>query len=348
MAIRVKMTIGLKDDVGVSFGTLNKVSDRHLQVEIDAEYHQGQILEFQFALEGWRASVQGEVAVIRVAPHELPHGPTTYALKIVSLAKDRETLYRDWLYEIAQGGGATAPPPRDPTSSVVSNVDRVSRRAEGEKRLKNLERQREARRSYSVVSSIAGSGVTNARPGVGRQALRNALRGFAGQPDEEKAEDEPPASVPPPSRPPARVPAPSRPPASVPAPSRLRDVPSVPPSSISHAGSDQRRRKRVDVRVALDASPPRVDARFYEPKRFLAQYRDHLDRDVLFLRHDDLDIAVGRGVRVRVVLPTDDTVVCDGKVAAVLPSGTGLLLFLDDDDRSLLRRTAARLLRERR
>ncbi len=358
MAIRVKMTIGLKDDVGVSFGTLNKVSDRHLQVEIDAEYHQGQILEFQFALEGWRASVQGEVAVIRVAPHELPHGPTTYALKIVSLAKDKETLYRDWLYEIAQGGGATAPPPRDPTSSVVSNVDRVSRRAEGEKRLKNLERQREARRSYSVVSSIAGSGVTNARPGVGRQALRNALRGFAGQPDEEKAEDEPPASVPPPSRPPASVPppsrppasvpAPSRPPASVPAPSRLRDVPSVPPSSISHAGSDQRRRKRVDVRVALDASPPRVDARFYEPKRFLAQYRDHLDRDVLFLRHDDLDIAVGRGVRVRVVLPTDDTVVCDGKVAAVLPSGTGLLLFLDDDDRSLLRRTAARLLRERR
>jgi hypothetical protein len=35
-------------------------------------------------------------------------------------------------------------------------------------------------------------------------------------------------------------------------------------------------------------------------------------------------------------------------VATTLPSGMGLLLFLDDDERSLLRRTAARLLRERR
>jgi hypothetical protein len=122
----------------------------------------------------------------------------------------------------------------------------------------------------------------------------------------------------------------------------------VTPSTVSQAGSAQRRRRRLDVRVVADASPPRIEARFHDPNRYLAQYRDHLDRDVLFLRHDDLDIAVGRGVRIRIVLPTEETLVCDGKVAAALPSGTGLLLFLGDDERSLLRRTAARLLRERR
>ncbi len=347
MAIRVKMTIGLKDDVGVSFGTLEKVSDRHLQVEIDAEYHKGQMLEFQFALEGWRTSVQGEVAVVRVVPHQMPHGPTTYALKIVSIGDGKETTYREWLYEIAQGGGASVAPRRDPGSSVTSNVSRASRLAEGERRLQALDRQREARRTYSVVSSIAGSGATEARPGVGRKALRDALRGFAGRGKGEPADEadasqpsSPPASPPPRSQPPR-----SRPPVSD--TSLLEEV-SVTPSTVSQAGSAQRRRRRLDVRVVADASPPRIEARFHDPNRYLAQYRDHLDRDVLFLRHDDLDIAVGRGVRIRIVLPTEETLVCDGKVAAALPSGTGLLLFLGDDERSLLRRTAARLLRERR
>ncbi len=139
MAIRVKMTIGLKDDVGVSFGTLEKVSDRHLQVEIDAEYHKGQMLEFQFALEGWRTSVQGEVAVVRVVPHQMPHGPTTYALKIVSIGDGKETTYREWLYEIAQGGGGgggpppPAPPPGPPRrgpaprSRLLGHLERLPR-----------------------------------------------------------------------------------------------------------------------------------------------------------------------------------------------------------------------------
>jgi hypothetical protein len=353
MAIRVTMTIGLKDDAGVGFGTLTKVSDRHLQVEIDAQYDRGQPLEFQFALEGWRTSVQGQAAVIRVSPHELSHGPTTYALKIVSLADGKEAVYRNWLYEIAQGGGASVAPHPDATSSVISRVDRASRRAEGEQRLRALERQREARRNHSVVSSIAGSGATSDRPGVGRQALRSALQGFAGRSGDERSTtrttDPTPShtrgSAPPPSRPPASTAPPSRPPRRA---APWREELSVPPSSISRTASERRRTKRLDIRVAPDASPPRVEARFHDPKRFLSQYRDHLDRDVLFLRHDGLDIAVGRQVRVRLLLPTDDAVVCDAKVATTLPSGMGLLLFLDDDERSLLRRTAARLLRERR
>jgi hypothetical protein len=102
------------------------------------------------------------------------------------------------------------------------------------------------------------------------------------------------------------------------------------------------------VRVRTDTEPPRVEARFADPRRYLAQYRDHLDRDVLFLRHDDLALAVDTRARVRILLPTDDVVLCDARVGASLPSGTGFVLQLGDDERSLLRRTAAKLLRERR
>jgi hypothetical protein len=359
MAIRVTMTIALRDDNGVVFGTLTKVSDRHLQAEADAEFREGQLVEFQFALEGRRTSVQGQAAVIRVVPHELPHGPTTFALKIVDLAPGKEVDYREWLYDLAHGGGTSARPHRDHASSISSTISNASeRRSEGERRLAAIERAKVARRTHSVVSSIAGGSASAARDGVGRQALRNALRGFAvrsSTPESAGADGEPRGRAqrlevePIVDRGPRSTPGAS---ASRPPPRLRADDISVPPSDISRvsgrgAGSDQKR-QRLDVRVRLDTDPPRVEARFLDSRRYLAQYRDHLDRDVLFLRHDDLDLALGRRVRVRILLPTDDVVLCDATVGASLPSGTGFVLQLDDGDRSLLRRTAAKLLRDRK
>lgn len=121
------------------------------------------------------------------------------------------------------------------------------------------------------------------------------------------------------------------------------------PSDWSTASSTRRRgkRRRIEVKVTDHTEPPRVLVCFHDPKRFLAMYRDHLDRDVLFLRHDGPVLPMGGSVRVRLVTPTEDVVLCDATIQAVLPSGVGIVLSLDDDDRSLLRRTAASLLRRK-
>jgi len=351
MAIRVKMTIGLRDDDGVVFGTLSKVSDRHLQVESDASYERGQVLEFQFALEGRRTSVQGDAQVQRVVPHELPHGPSSYAMKVLAVAKGTEAAYREWLYDLAHGGGSSVQPHRDHASSISSTVSRATeRRADGERRLADLERRRAQRSSSSVVSSIMGSSVSATRDGVGRQALRQALRGFAVRSSGPEAVEHglegggrrplevepilggiPPRSATPRSMPPRG------------------DEPSITPSDFSSAGrSDRSKRKRMDIRVRRDTSPARVEVRFIDPRRYLAMYREHLDRDVLFVRHDDLDFALQSPVRARLVLPNDQVILCDASVGACLPSGTGFVLKLDDGERSLLRRTAAQLLRSRK
>ncbi len=351
MAIRVTMTIGLRDSNGVVFGTLGKVSDRHLQVQSDAEYQREQIVEFQFALEGRRTSVQGDAQVVRVVPHELPHGPTTYALKILTLAKGKEATYRQWLYDLAHGGGSSARPHRDHAPSITSTISNASeRRAEGEARLAALERAKGARKSHSIVSSIAGSSASAARAGVGRKALRQALRGFAvrsttpepASPDQERRlEVEPLVDGEPRPRQADR----SVPPRSTPG---RREPPSITPSDFQSTTTRGRKRKRMEVRVRTDTEPKRVEVRFSDPRRYLAMYRDHLDRDVIFLRHEDLDLAIHSPMRARLVLPNDEVVLCDASVGACLPSGTGILLRLDDDERSLLRRTAAALLRARK
>jgi len=349
------MTVGLRDDNGVVFGTLSKVSDRYLQVESDADYERGQMLEFQFALEGRGTSVQGDAQVVRVVPHEIPHGPSSYALKVLAVAQGMEAVYREWLYDLAHGGGSSLQPQRDHASSISSTISRTpQRRAEGERRLAQLEQRRARRSSNSVVSSIMDSSVSATRDGVGRQALRQTLRGFAVRSSGPEAVD--PDSVgggrrpmdvepilgelPPRSLPPHSVPPRSRPPRS--------DEPSITPSGFSSAGrSDRQKRKRVDIRVRRDTDPARVEVRFADPRRYLAMYRDHLDRDVLFVRHEDLDMALQCRVRARLVLPNDQVILCDASVGACLPSGTGLLLKLNDAERSLLRRTAAQLLRSR-
>ena len=354
MAIRVTMTIGLRDDAGVVFGTLQKVSDRHLQAQSDAEYQQGQIVEFQFALEGRRTSVQGDAQIVRVSPHEMSHGPATYALKILTLAKGKEAVYREWLYELAHGGGSSARPHQDHASSISSTLSNAEqRRLEGERRLAALERAKSERRSRSVVSSIVGSSVSSARPGVGRQALRQALRGFAVRggdvgsagPDDrvQRALEVEPlvGGIPPRSVSPRSVSPRSMSPSS---------EPSITPSDYSSPGgrSDRPRRQRMEIRVRRDTDPSRVEVRFADARRYLAMYRDHLDRDVLFVRHDELDLPLGSPVRTRLVLPNDEVILCDASVGACLPSGTGLILSLDEGDRSLLRRTAAQLLRARK
>ena len=272
-------------------------------------------------------------------------------MKILSLAKGKETVYREWLYDLAHGGGSSQKPHRDHSSSISSTISNAAeRRSEGERRLAAIERAKAERRSNSVVSSIMGSSVSATRAGVGRQALRQALRGFAVR----GGSAEPTTSEPGADRPleveplVGGVPRRNGPTRSMPP---LRDEPSITPSEFSAAGgrSGKARRKRLDVRVRLDTQPPRVEARFADARRYLAMYRDHLDRDVLFVRHEDLvDLALDSPVRARLVLPDDEVVLCDARVGACLPSGIGLVLRLDEGDRSLLRRTAAKLLRARK
>jgi hypothetical protein len=289
MALRVSMTIALRDEHGVVFGNLDKVSDRHLQVSIDADYQRGQVIEFQFALEGMRRSVQGEAAVIRVVPDEKGGGLCTYALKIVSLSSDAKRAFEAWLYELAQGGGTSAKPHRDHASSIISTISRTSeRRREGERRLARLERSQPAQ-NPSWVSSIAASQRSESRTGVGRAAVRAALRGFA---------------------------------------DRSTDG--------SHSAS-----------VTSRAKPDRLQVKV-RPATFLHQYRDHLDHDVLFLRLEAAELPVDSAVRVHLVLPTDDRMRCDAVVGAHLPSGTGLILHLEDQERSTLRAVATQLMRQRR
>ncbi len=297
------MTIALRDEHGVVFGNLDKVSDRHLQVSIDADYQRGQVIEFQFALEGMRRSVQGEAAVIRVVPDEKGGGLCTYALKIVSLSRDAKRAFEAWLYELAQGGGTSAKPHRDHASSIISTISRTSeRRREGERRLARLERSQPAQ-NPSWVSSIAASQRSESRTGVGRAAVRAALRGFA---------------------------------------DRSTDG--------SHSASVTSRAKpdRLQVKVRTDTIPARIEARFSDPATFLHQYRDHLDHDVLFLRLEAAELPVDSAVRVHLVLPTDDRMRCDAVVGAHLPSGTGLILHLEDQERSTLRAVATQLMRQRR
>ncbi len=358
MAIRVTMTIAIRDENGVQFCTLEKVSDRHLQVQSTTSYVKGQPVEFQFALEGYRASVQGDAVIVRVAPHEIEQGPTTYALKILAVSDKVAKLYRQWLYDLAHGGGSSNRPHEHHASSISSVVsDASARRAEGERRLAAIEEKRARRQTHSVVSSIARSGtVSGVRDGVGRSALRKTLRGWAVR---SSTPDSTPPSSTEPSEPPRRrlqvdpIVEDIDPP-SVPRAPRQRAPRSTPPvstpstwSTTSTTTGRRHKRKRMEVKVADHTDPPRVLVRFHDPKRFLAMYRDHLDRDVLFVRHDGPELPAGSPVRVRIVTPTDDVVLCDGTLQAVLPSGVGVVLKLDDDERSLLRRVAASLLRKK-
>jgi hypothetical protein len=328
------MTIALRDDRGLVFATLSKLSERHMMVESDAAYDRGHLLEFQFTPEARRASVQGQAVVLRVEPATVAGGPASYALRIVELASGSAPLYREWLRDLAHGGGSSSRPHHHHASSITSSVTSASsRRAEGEQRLAALDERRRKGPS-SVVSSIVGSSTTDARAGHGRKAMRQALRGFAVRRSGGDAN--------------GRLPVEPVLDQVVP---RRRDHArpvAATPSEISGVGGRQHRRPGLEISVSDHTDPPRVEVRFNEPRSFLAMFRQHLDRDVLFLRYDGPELRVDGRARVRMVLPTDDVVLCDAHVGANLPSGTGFLLHMTEQERELLRSVYGRIRRQSR
>jgi hypothetical protein len=292
MAIRVTMTIALRDRGGLEFATLTKVSERYLQVESEHHYPQGRMVEFQFGLEGRRTSIQGEGLVARVEPLSAPRGAQRYAIRIVTLAPPVAERYGAWLRELAHGGGSSARPHRDHASSI----SHASASCRGD------------------VSDIMGSSATDARPGVGRGAVRQALRGFAVRGEERAVEP------------------------LMGEPSAFDSLPAWDTDGTPTEGRG--RPRRVSWTLARHHDPPRLELRFADPRRYLAMYREHLDRDVLFLRLEDPPLRVDSRVKVRVVLPSEAVVLCGAHVAAVLPSGTALLLRLNAEERDTLLREA--------
>jgi hypothetical protein len=105
-------------------------------------------------------------------------------------------------------------------------------------------------------------------------------------------------------------------------------------------GEGARKRRRVEVKVAAQASPPIVMVRFNDPERYVAYYWKHLHRDALKVRFDDPELERNTQVNVRLVLPGGSTVKCGGYVRVVNANGFALRLELSDSARSTLRLSA--------
>jgi len=359
VAIRVKMSISLRDERGVIFGSLKKVSDRQLDVVCESAYMRGQLLEFQFELEGFRVSVYGKARVEGVNTPEL--GPSRYVLRIVEQESSQAAQYREWLYELAQGGGSSSRP-HEHLSSIISNTARArpERMAEGERRLRAMDERRTRSSATSTSSSWLSSSVSGARRGVGRTALREALRSYTTEQDELEAwsreqDERAPERRRPSARPRrARVRGEQRSVASsdVGRSERSSSVSSVRPtrerrSSQNQGSAPKRKRRRVDVKVAANANPPIVNVRFNDPKRYQRQYREYLRRDALYVRIEHSGLALDTAVQVRLVIPGGHALIADGRVVADMPTGLGVALVLDDEQRHLLRLAAGRWRRNR-
>lgn len=323
MAIPVQISISLRDQRGVVVSRLIQVSDRTLEVEGETARLPGERLEFQFELEGFHATLYGEAVVERVTDPEFGRGRCF--LNIVEIERRRKALFREWLYEMSQGGG-TPRRPHAHLDSVISSTacSRAGRREEGEARLRVLERTRSQVGSRSM-SAPGGSSMIGTRGGVGRKALRAALATYGAQP----------ASQPPPDGEPL--------PAASSAPTR-RDRRGTEPPRADGAGSKslRRKRRRVDVRIAHGAKPPLVVVRYNDPLRYNKHYWEHLQRKALQVRCRDADLPAGSEIRLRIVMPGGAVVSCPATVELVMPNGLGLVLELDAGDAASLRLSAGR------
>jgi hypothetical protein len=105
-------------------------------------------------------------------------------------------------------------------------------------------------------------------------------------------------------------------------------------------GDGTRKRRRVEVKVASQATPPIVMVRFNDPERYVAYYWQHLHRDTLKVRFSDHELERNAQVNVRLVLPGGSTVKCSGFVRLANEGGFALKLELNDSARSTLRLSA--------
>ncbi len=177
MAIRVDNSISIRSEYGVTLGRLLQVSDKQLLVAADTKFRPGSQLEFQLELPAYGATVYGLAQVTRVTAYN--DAPNRYLLAIAQLSTKDRNLYQQWLYELAQVGGA---PSR--SSAVVSSI--VSTTGERPPPPSKPAPAAPAARKgpdlqWSAASSASPS-ASGARHSVGRAAVREALRArFSGR-----------------------------------------------------------------------------------------------------------------------------------------------------------------------
>ena len=184
MAIRVDTSISIRSEYGVTLGRLLQVSDKQLLVQAGTKFRPGSQLEFQLELASYGATVYGLAQVTRVTAYN--DAPSRYLLAITKLSTKDRTLYQQWLYELAQVGGASSR-----SSAVASSiVSTMSERQPPASVPALAAPQRPARRGpelqWSTASAASAASAVSAasesRPNVGRAAVREALRArFAGR-----------------------------------------------------------------------------------------------------------------------------------------------------------------------
>lgn len=106
------------------------------------------------------------------------------------------------------------------------------------------------------------------------------------------------------------------------------------------AGGANRKRRRVEVKVASGATPPIVMIRFNDPERYVAYYWKHLHRDAIQVRYDGAQLEKDTEVSVRLVLPGGSMVKCSGRVRVSSEAGFGIALDLIGTARATLRQSA--------
>jgi hypothetical protein len=188
-------------------------------------------------------------------------------------------------------------------SNPKADPDRIR---EGQRRLEAVDEAHARRSSPSNASSVTGAS-SPGRTGVGRAALRDALRGWG-----EGSEGSSP---------------------------RHPERETIRGTSLDRGVAQGV--SPVEVRLAASAQPPRLLVRFHDRRRFLDMFRDHLDRDMVFVRCEGAGLATGTTVAVRLAFPGGDIPMAEGLVLAVLPSGVAIQLRLSAEDRNQVRQAVA-------
>ncbi len=396
MALRVDTGISLRSEYGVTPGRLLKVSDKQMLVTAETKFRPGAKVEFQLELEAYGATVFGIAQVSRVTAYT--DAPNRYLLVISQLSSKDKQLYQRWLYDLAQ---VTGPASRAGlASSIVSTLGpRGPASRPPQSTPERTPRSSPPAKGQGRWSVTVGSAVSDARKGVGRAAVREALRArFAERMRSKQTTGAPPPEA---SREPAEqakpaedgtvgrygldagsitstvgsssLPERARPIRSADAEaefsSKLHTVPRTrtagggaitvthspeaerqfssrrtpptdAPSTSSKVSATPRKRKRVQVALNLAAKPPAVSLRYNDPARYRSDWNDYLSKDAIFVRWRESKPGHRAKVLLELTLPNGETLSCSGQVVALMPSGFGLSLTLDDDQRAVLKSQA--------
>jgi hypothetical protein len=109
-------SISMRSASGVAFGSTTYIGITMLEVECPETLSLGQALEFQLELPGLRETVYGKASVHAV--REPREGPARYQLLIQRLRAGDETLLREWVEDMKQGGSSARPHLHVPDSQV--------------------------------------------------------------------------------------------------------------------------------------------------------------------------------------------------------------------------------------